>query len=222
MKNIEKMCEELTGEKLVILDKAVYTEDEERLIIEALVQRSTNPSYMFLMREKFNKICKLCNKYYEDPEIGMGAIDIRNQIDYVNNCGQTKLGEEINYSYYTSNVNTGYSWNEDYLYVMAHRIMNPEKINEAYKDKTAFDKYKSNINFLITNNLLLTRYPGYFEEEDLEQLKQIAKYRKMKELDGSKSYFEFRRAANITLSKIKLIEKRKKISAKRMVKSKNN
>lgn len=221
MRNIEKMQEEIHGERLVILDRAVYTEDEERLMIETLVERATDPSYMFLIREKFDKIYKLCNKYCEDPEVGMGAIDILTQIVSIKKYGPTRLGEEISYSYYVSNINTGYRWDESYTEVIAQRIMNPDKINEAYKDGTAFDKYKSNTNFLITNNLLLTRYPGYFEENDLEQLKKIAKYRKMKELNGSKPYSEFRRAANITLKKVELIEKRRKNQAKRLMKEKN-
>lgn len=209
--NIKEISNELKGEMLICDDnRSIYEEDEQELIVTSIAKRlSSNPNYMALIPECHDKLCKVANACIKKPSCCIDAMEIMFKITRFNRMSVTEQGEENSYESYNANIRYGHFWQEPYSYVIAHRLLDVEEISRAYESETAFDQYKGDINFLITNNILLTRNPDFFDRSALDQLETIAKYRDRKNFYSHRQYFEFKRAANITLKNLKNFRKQK-------------
>lgn len=209
--NIERISKELKGEMLICDDnRTSYDEYEKDLIISSIATRiAENPNYLALIPEHHQKLRKVAEYCVKNTEQCINAMEIIFKISKYEHMSEIEQGEENCYETYIANIRYGYHWQEPYSYVIAHRVIDIEQMKEIYDEGSAFNFYRNDTNFLITNNILLTRNPEFFDKNSLEQLEKIARYRDRKDYFSHKEYSMFKKAASVTLKNIKYNQKQK-------------
>ena len=205
---LDKIEEEIRGEILLFGDKEKFSNEEKCTIIKGIGTRmEKDVYYKFLVCSYLPKINQILVSFVSDEDLSDYVYTIFQNRSEINNG--VASAETFLYANYFARSNLGYSLSDFYPNVIENRIMDVKEIKSTYEEGNAYEKFSNNTDFLITNNLLLTRYPDFYEESDLKQLWEIASSMNRHEFKKAKKYNEFKKAAKVTRSHIKNLEKGK-------------
>lgn len=221
MENIaNKIQERIYGEILLFCNRNDYNDHEKELIIKAVADNITYTAYYLdLIHEYIPTLLKVVkDESFNKSLINQINTIIAENINYQCQSSETKY-ENLDWIRYCTNINYGFPWNESYDHAVKNRLLNVEKIRSSYDRGVVSLEYPYNINFLITNNYLLRKYPSFYSPDDIEQLKETISLKDRKHFDNYGDYWDYCKIAKITLRNIKKIET-KKVHSKELVKSK--
>lgn len=202
---------EIEGEVLLYSDRGIYSEEEQKLILASCAKRiQDNADYGALIYPCLPRLAALAYKNVENDDLAGCISIILDHASKLFNKPSCEIETELRNAAYWANVEHGYPWGETYMGVICERVHNIERIRSALDDNTAFDKFNSDIGFLITTNLIFGRNPNFYHLEDMEQLERIASYKDRKSFANNREYMNYRRCARITMNQIDLYKRRKK------------
>lgn len=198
-----RMQDEIYGEVLLFCGKSNYSEREKRLIINAISKRiKLDKEYIPLIHDFLPKLSLLIEDTAWPEDLEEKAKDVLLEISAWYSRSLDLRCDDVLYAEHLNNLIIGFKKGESYADTLRSRIINVESVKAVFDTNQANEKYGSDINFLITNNLMMSRYPSFYNEEYLDQLRSIVSTRKDKSFANLKEYWDYYKTAKITSNNI--------------------
>lgn len=214
---VKEISNDIKGEQLLFSNKVDFDKNEEKLIINTVAKRFRNKEYYdALIYPFFNKLNMIMYDIGTDidEDTREDILEIACKMVAWNKKTYNEQEFDIEYVHYFLSF-YGYRWSGTYCNTMKHRVIDIEEMTEAYDSNNVYEKYNNSINFLITNNLLIRRYPEFYNEEYIAQLRRVAEEKDKRCFLTHNEYKEFKENAKITLRNIEQYENRKTPKIKR-------
>ena len=216
----EQIDKEIQGEKLFYERKSSYTKEESKLIIESVYLRMCSNVYYGSMISSFmpdlvNKIIPNVNEEEMEEEIML----IKASAEIFSGAKEEKVNEEADYGHFSAGVNYGITEPVNYFKTISN---DAKRIEEILSSDWAGILYRSNTKFLITINLIFSRYPEFFNDQYIVCLNNII-HNMDKKTAGDKEHLkQYKKAEKKALKNIKEYCKERKKDCRVLLKSKKN
>ena len=207
----EQIDKEIQGEKLFYERKSSYTKEESKLIFESVYNRMSNNSYYTSMILDY--VPDLMDKVLpnlSDEDINSKKKKMFACIEIFNGMPTEAIVEESDYGHFSASVNYGLTPPVNYFKTISNNVMTATRIEEIISSDWGVYLYRSNINFLITVNLIFTRYPEFFNDEYVNNLSRILYNLDKHTILDKEKLKKYKTAEKVTLKHIKKYCKKRK------------
>ncbi len=194
---IEKINENIRGERLLFTNKKIYSNEEKIAMLNSLKfgLKDSPLLYYYIHYGCFDKIVNICPKDYFNQE------NYEDQLILIYaDCDKVKLtARQIEYNFdwncfYTSNK-FGTPNSELYASFIRRRLISLYALKSFFSFNIPIQDRLNDLNFIVTNNYLLTLHPEFYNEDWLNKLKDFSQYDlKYQDCNGMRNYSDVKRA----------------------------
>ena len=194
-----ELDKKIKAEKLLFQNKIHYTDEEKELMKNVVIERLRKDyNYTYYMYGYFNKLLIVCGKESFEKE----GFPVLEAAKYEKNCNNMyNIENIIDFSCYLCYEKFGVPNGEFYADMISNRIMTATEV--AYNSKECLPTKENIINYIITNNYLFEVYPEFFEDKNMDRVKEIVSLYDRSSFATRKEYRDYKRAKKVLINNIR-------------------
>ena len=205
----EDINRDIEGEQLLYAVKESYTKEESELIIRTLAKRMSKRIYFSNLVDKYQSIIiERILPNIEDDEL----VEEKRIVAFEMSKNAAKSLEERNelleYAVFCEKYKLGIL--DSYYKTMSNAKINVVKFEEALKREGYAILYRQDTNFLLTANIIFSRYPEFYTEEYVLTLTDRIRVFDKKGIPDKTELQKYKFAEKTTLKHIKNYTKNKR------------
>lgn len=194
-----ELDKKINAEKLLFQEKIHYTDEEKRLMKNIIVERLHKDfNYAHYMYGYFNKLLIVCGeKSFENDDFPVLEVSKYEK----NHSNMYNIENIIDFSCYLCHEKLGVPNGEFYSDMMANRIMTSKEI--VYLSTECLPTNENVTNYIITNNYLFEVYPDFFQDKNMDRVKEIVSFFDRSSFATKKEYKDYKKAKKVLMNHIK-------------------
>jgi len=208
---IEEFNNEIQGERLLYLEKDSYSKEESQLIVQTLANRvSRNLYHASLVSGFFPILFEKVLPNIDKDELKEEIVNIENEIKRINALAGPYRIEEQEYAQYSAKLLSGVSKNDSYFDMIIKTDIDASRLEKVLKNSFDLPLCSPDTDFLITANIMFSRYPDFYNEKSLGILSDMINNFDKKRILDKEELEKYKAAEKATLKHIKTYCKKAK------------